>query len=107
MLPMLYGFSVASCLSSALSEPGGMGLGTLGFSPGVAERMCREAGFAAFQVHDFKDPANLYYECTCPGPPSGAVPASTTHVAIDLSATPGPAFCRCHSAGPPAGLCRL
>merc|ERR1719464_969168 len=43
-LAMFYGFSLSSCLSSSLSEPGGMGLGTLGFNPPVAERMCREAG---------------------------------------------------------------
>ncbi len=62
VLAMLYGFSIASCMSSALSEPDGMGLGTLGFNPVVAERMCREAGFTRFQMHDFDDPTNLYYE---------------------------------------------
>jgi hypothetical protein len=44
------------------SEPGGAGLGTLGFHPELAERMCREAGFSRFTRHDFDDPANLYYE---------------------------------------------
>jgi 2-polyprenyl-3-methyl-5-hydroxy-6-metoxy-1,4-benzoquinol methylase len=62
MLAMFYGFSVSSCMSSALSEPGGAGLGTLGFNPEVAERMTREAGFTRFVAHDFDDPANLYYE---------------------------------------------
>lgn len=62
VLAMLYGLSVASCLSSALSEPGGAGLGTLGFNPEVARRMCAEAGFSHFTVHDFDEPANLYYE---------------------------------------------
>lgn len=62
MLAMMYGFSVTGCLSSALSEPDGAGLGTLGFSTAVAERMTREAGFSRFTVHDFDDPANLYYE---------------------------------------------
>jgi 2-polyprenyl-3-methyl-5-hydroxy-6-metoxy-1,4-benzoquinol methylase len=62
VLAMLYGLSVASCLSSSLSEPGGAGLGTLGFNPEVARRMCAEAGFTHFAVHDFDDPANLYYE---------------------------------------------
>ena len=33
MLAMMYGFSVSSCMSSALSEPGGVGLGTLGLNP--------------------------------------------------------------------------
>jgi 2-polyprenyl-3-methyl-5-hydroxy-6-metoxy-1,4-benzoquinol methylase len=62
MLAMMYGISVSSCLSSALSQPGGAGLGTLGFHPELAGTMCREAGFSRFTVHDFDDPANLYYE---------------------------------------------
>jgi 2-polyprenyl-3-methyl-5-hydroxy-6-metoxy-1,4-benzoquinol methylase len=62
MLAMLYGTSVATCMSSALSEPGGAGLGTLGFPTELAEQMCKEAGFSRFTVHDFEDPANLYYE---------------------------------------------
>ena len=36
--------------------------GTLGFNPAVAERMTREGGFQRFRLHDFDDPANLYYE---------------------------------------------
>ena len=31
LAPVMYGFSVICCMSSALSEPGGLGLGTLGF----------------------------------------------------------------------------
>jgi SAM-dependent methyltransferase len=62
VLAMMYGTSVATCMSSALSEPDGAGLGTLGFHRQLAEAMCREAGFTRFTVHDFDDPANLYYE---------------------------------------------
>ena len=62
MLAMFYGFSVSACMSSALSEPDGAGLGTLGFNPAVAEDMVREAGFTRFRMHDFDDPSNLYYE---------------------------------------------
>lgn len=62
LLAMLYGFSVSACMSSALSEPGGAGLGTLGFNPAVAEEMVRKAGFTRFTMHDFEDPGNLYYE---------------------------------------------
>jgi 2-polyprenyl-3-methyl-5-hydroxy-6-metoxy-1,4-benzoquinol methylase len=62
MLALMYGTSVATCMSSALSEPGGAGLGTLGFDRQRAERMCADAGFTRFKVHDFEDPANLYYE---------------------------------------------
>ncbi len=59
---MFYGSSVTSCLPSGLSEPGGAGLGTLGLPPSVLERMCRDAGFSRFRLHDVADPANLYYE---------------------------------------------
>jgi SAM-dependent methyltransferase len=62
LLAMFYGFSVSACMSSALSEPGGAGLGTLGFNPEVAENMVTEAGFSKFKLHDFEDPSNLYYE---------------------------------------------
>ena len=59
---MFYGFSISACMSSALSEPGGAGLGTLGFNPQVAREMTSEAGFTRFTEHDFGEAANLYYE---------------------------------------------
>jgi 2-polyprenyl-3-methyl-5-hydroxy-6-metoxy-1,4-benzoquinol methylase len=62
VLAMMYAMSVVSCMSSALSEPGGAGLGTLGFNPEVARRMVGEAGFTRFTMRDFDEPANLYYE---------------------------------------------
>jgi hypothetical protein len=62
MLAMFLGFSIASCMSSALSEPGDAGLGTIGLPPQKAERLARDTGFTRFCVHDFEDPANLYYE---------------------------------------------
>lgn len=62
LLAMMYAASVASCMSSAMSEPDGMGLGTLGFNPEVAKKMTGEAGFTQFKQHDFEDPANFYYE---------------------------------------------
>ena len=62
LLAMFYGFSVSACMSSALSEPNGAGLGTLGFNPEVARKMTQEAGFTRFTQHDFGEAANLYYE---------------------------------------------
>jgi ubiquinone/menaquinone biosynthesis C-methylase UbiE len=62
MAAMMYGFSVLSCMSSALSAPGGAGLGTLGFTEEVARQMTREAGFTRFRTHDFGNPINAYYE---------------------------------------------
>ena len=49
-------------MSSALSEPGGAGLGTLGFTEDLARQMTREAGFSRFTCHDFSHPLNAYYE---------------------------------------------
>jgi 2-polyprenyl-3-methyl-5-hydroxy-6-metoxy-1,4-benzoquinol methylase len=62
LLALMYGTSVSTCMSSALSESGGAGLGTLGLHRELAEEMCREAGFTTFTLHDFEDPANFYYE---------------------------------------------
>ncbi len=62
MAAMMYGFSITSCMSSALSEPNGAGLGTLGLHPELLAQLCEEAGFSQFQMHDFDEPANLYYE---------------------------------------------
>lgn len=62
LLAMFYGFSVASCLQSALSEPGGLGLGTLGLHPKRLEELVTEAGFGSVVQHNLDDAANLYYE---------------------------------------------
>ena len=62
LAPLMYGFSVLCCMSSALSEPGGAGLGTLGFHEGVARAMTAEAGFSRFKSYDFDNPINAYYE---------------------------------------------
>ena len=62
MAPLMYGFSVLCCMSSALSEPGGAGLGTLGFTEEVARRMTAEAGFGRFKRLEFDNPFNAYYE---------------------------------------------
>ncbi len=59
----LYGFSMLYCMSSALSEPGGAGLGTLGFNPKVAKKIIKAGGFTQFQQIDFdEDPFNNFYE---------------------------------------------
>ncbi|HVN88819.1 MAG TPA: class I SAM-dependent methyltransferase [Candidatus Binataceae bacterium] len=60
--PVMYGFSVVCCMSSALSQPDGLGLGTLGFPEPVARKMTGEAGFTRFTTKDFENPINAYYE---------------------------------------------
>jgi len=62
LAPVMYGFSVICCMSSALSEPDGLGLGTLGFPEPVARKMTAEAGFTRFVTKDFDNPINAYYE---------------------------------------------
>lgn len=61
MAAMMYGTSVLSCMSSALSEPGGLGLGTLGFSEQLAREMTSKAGFTQFETLDLGHPVNAFY----------------------------------------------
>jgi SAM-dependent methyltransferase len=62
MACLMYGISVISCMSSALSEPGGAGLGTLGLPASRAEAMARDAGFTRFRVLEVEHPINAFYE---------------------------------------------
>jgi 2-polyprenyl-3-methyl-5-hydroxy-6-metoxy-1,4-benzoquinol methylase len=62
MLALFYGFSIAHCLQSSLSEPGGLGLGTLGLHPDRLQALVTAAGFGPAIVHDFDDASNLYFE---------------------------------------------
>ena len=61
MAAMMYGTSLIACMSSALSEPDGLGLGTLGFHPELAREMTSEAGFSRFEVLDIDHPVNAFY----------------------------------------------
>jgi 2-polyprenyl-3-methyl-5-hydroxy-6-metoxy-1,4-benzoquinol methylase len=62
MAALMYGISVLSCMSSALSEPGGAGLGTLGLSATKAESMAQAAGFTRFRKLDVDHAVNAFYE---------------------------------------------
>ena len=62
MAPLMYGISVLSCMSSALSTPDGAGLGTLGLSAGTAEEMARSASFTRFRRLDVDHAVNAFYE---------------------------------------------
>ena len=62
MAPLMYGISVLSCMSSAMSAPDGAGLGTLGLSAGTAEEMARAAGFTRFRRLDVDHAVNAFYE---------------------------------------------
>ena len=63
VLPLMYAMSILYCMSSAMSEPNGAGLGTLGLTVEVFEEMTTAAGFGSVEVHEFEvDPLNRYYE---------------------------------------------
>lgn len=62
MASLLYGISVLSCMSSAMSTPDGEGLGTLGLSATKAEDMARAAGFSHFERLDIDHNVNAFYE---------------------------------------------
>ena len=48
-------------MSSAMSEPDGEGLGTLGLSSEKAETMARSAGFTSFERLDIEHSVNAFY----------------------------------------------
>ena len=62
MASLMYGISVLSCMSSALSEPGGAGLGTLGLPESKAREMSAAAGFTRFQRLKVDHSVNAFYE---------------------------------------------
>jgi len=61
MAPLMYGISVLSCMSSALSEPDGAGLGTLGLPASKAKEMSSTAGFTSFDPLDIDHSVNSFY----------------------------------------------
>ena len=61
MAALMYGTSVLTCLSSSMSAPGGLGLGTLGFHEELARQMTAEAGFTRFDPLDLGHPINAFY----------------------------------------------
>lgn len=62
MAALMYGISVLSCMSSALSEPDGAGLGTLGLPASKAQEMSAAAGFGRFRQMDVDHAVNSFYE---------------------------------------------
>jgi 2-polyprenyl-3-methyl-5-hydroxy-6-metoxy-1,4-benzoquinol methylase len=59
---MFYAMSILSCMSSALSEPGGAGLGTLGLPEPAMRELTEQAGFTRFRRIDLPHPVNAFYE---------------------------------------------
>jgi 2-polyprenyl-3-methyl-5-hydroxy-6-metoxy-1,4-benzoquinol methylase len=59
---VMYAMSVAGCLQSGMSEPGGAGLGTLGLPEPAMRTLTERAGFTRFRRLDLQSPVNAYYE---------------------------------------------
>lgn len=62
MASLMYGISVLSCMSSALSAPDGAGLGTLGLPESKAREFAADAGFTRFRKLDIDHSVNAFYE---------------------------------------------
>jgi SAM-dependent methyltransferase len=62
MASLMYGISVLSCMSSALSQPDGAGLGTLGLPESRAREMAQAAGFTRFRTLGVEHSVNSFYE---------------------------------------------
>lgn len=62
MAALMYGISVLSCMSSALSEPDGAGLGTLGLPERTARHLAEAAGFTRFRRLAIDHSVNAFYE---------------------------------------------
>ena len=61
MAAMMYGTSVLTCMSSALSEPNGAGLGTLGLHAELMRSMVKDAGFGQIEALALDHPVNAFY----------------------------------------------
>lgn len=63
MIGLFYSMSVVYCMNSALSEPDGAGLGTLGMHPERLRGLVEAAGFDSFEYRQFdEDVNNRYFE---------------------------------------------
>jgi len=63
VLPLMYSMSILYCMSSAMSEPDGAGLGTLGLTEEVLADLADAAGFGSCEPRTFDvDPLNRYFE---------------------------------------------
>jgi ubiquinone/menaquinone biosynthesis C-methylase UbiE len=58
---MLYGWSLAYCMTTALGR-GGVGLGTCGLPESVVRKLASEAGFSAVDIVPFDNPFNALYQ---------------------------------------------
>ncbi len=62
MAPLMYGYSILTCMSSATCTPDGLGLGPAGLPESKLFAMLRDAGFTRMgRVQGLEHPFNAYY----------------------------------------------
>ena len=61
MASLMYGISVLTCMASALSEPEGAGLGTLGLPETRLRTLVGDAGFTRFERLGVEHAVNAFY----------------------------------------------
>jgi SAM-dependent methyltransferase len=61
MASLMYGISVLTCMASALSEPDGAGLGTMGLPESRLRALVADAGFTRFERLDVEHAVNAFY----------------------------------------------
>ena len=63
LAPLMYGYSILTCLASSASTPDGLALGTVGLPEPRMRELVTAAGFSRFQrVAGLEHPFNAYYE---------------------------------------------
>jgi len=63
LAPLMYGYSILTCLASSASTPDGLALGTVGLPEPKMRELVTTAGFSRFQrVAGLEHPFNAYYE---------------------------------------------
>lgn len=63
LAPLMYGFSILTCMASSASTPDGLALGTVGLPEPRMRELVTNAGFSRFQrVAGLEHPFNAYYE---------------------------------------------
>jgi 2-polyprenyl-3-methyl-5-hydroxy-6-metoxy-1,4-benzoquinol methylase len=63
LAPLMYGFSIITCMASSASTPDGLALGTVGLPEPAMRDLAKAAGFTRFQrVPGLEHPFNAYYE---------------------------------------------
>ena len=62
MAPLMYGYSILTCMSSATCTPDGLGLGPAGLPESKLFAMLHDAGFTRMgRVEGLEHPFNAYY----------------------------------------------